>query len=220
MIGAHEMKGGLLFGAAQRVVFLAMVTFSHWFTSLPRRSWDFFKAATTKQARRDIFLEKQNLAKLSLKGKRILMVDDDPGILEILQTELRNAYPNCWLDTAATYKEAATLMDSWTYDLVVLDITGAHGFDVLMQAVHRPYPVPAVMLNAEALPADSLKRALALGGGPCLPQERLRQIVSFLEGVMKLKHEPVWRRMLHPAHRRVSFPSRLTEARYSGAAAR
>lgn len=52
MISAHEMRGGLLFVAAQRVVFRAMVTFIHWFTSLPHKSWDRFNAATAKQARR------------------------------------------------------------------------------------------------------------------------------------------------------------------------
>lgn len=220
MIGVQARKGGLHVVALERALFQTLVTLAQYSLSLLRKSRDRFDAATANQVRRDILLEKKTPAKLSLKGKRILMVDEEASVLGLLETEVRNAYPDCWLDTAATYKEATTLMDSWTYDLVVLDITGAHGFDVLMQAVHRPYPVPAVMLNAEALPADSLKRALALGGGPCLPRERLRQIVSFLEGVMKLKHEPVWRRMLHPAHRRVSLPVRLTEGRYSGAAAR
>ena len=52
MIGAHAMKGSLLFVAAQRIVFPGMVAFIHWFTSLPHKSWDRFNAATAKQARR------------------------------------------------------------------------------------------------------------------------------------------------------------------------
>jgi len=163
---------------------------------------------------------KNTLAKSSLKGKRILMVDEEPGVLELLGAELRTTCPDCWLDTAATYKEALALVDSWTYDLVVLDIAGAHGVDLLVQAVHRPYPIPTVMLNAEELPPEALKRAVALGGGPCLPRERLTQIVPFLEDVMKLKREPAWRRIPHPVHRRANFPLHLTEGRYSGAGAR
>jgi len=207
-----------MMGGLQRSPFQALVALPQWSLSLLRKSRD----RSTKQARREILLKKKTPAKSSLKGKRILIVDDDRGVLELLEAELRNACPDCWLDTAATYGEATTLMDSWTYDLVVLDIAGAHGFDVLMQAVHRPYPVPTVMLNAEALPPDSLKRVLALGGGPCLPRDRdrLRQIVPFLEDVMKSKHEPAWRGMLHPVRRRASFPFRPTEGRYSGVADR
>jgi hypothetical protein len=52
MIGAHELKGDLLFVAARRVVFPVMVAIFQWFTSLPRKSWHLFNAATQKQARR------------------------------------------------------------------------------------------------------------------------------------------------------------------------
>ncbi len=52
MVSAHEMKGGLLFVAAQRIVFPGMLAFIHWFTSLPHKSRDRFNAATAKRARR------------------------------------------------------------------------------------------------------------------------------------------------------------------------
>lgn len=71
------------------------------------------------------------------------MVHDEPGVLEMLEAEIRNAYPDCRVQKAATYGEATTLMGSWTYELAILDIMGVRGFDVLMQAVNRPIPFPA-----------------------------------------------------------------------------
>ena len=105
-------------------------------------------------------------------------------------------------------------MISWTYDLVIFDGTGGRGFDLLIQARNRPYPIPAVMLNADALPPAALERARALGALLC-PS---REIVPFLDGMVKGKQEAVWRRMLHPVRRRASFPVRFTHGGYSGAA--
>jgi CheY-like chemotaxis protein len=217
--GALFVLGGLI------VLPLAFSAASRCYGCLLRNIKGFFAAVTGQQAGlqaawRKTSLEQRVLGNSALHGKSILMVDDKPGVLEMLEAEIRRACPSCRLQKAATYGEATMLIASWTYDLLVFDITGVRGFDMLTQAVDRPYPIPAVMLNAEALPPALLDKALALGGLPCLPGERLRQIVPFLDDVMKFKHETAWGRLLHPVRRRVSLAFRFTEGRYSEVAAR
>ena len=167
-----------------------------------------------RAARREAFLEHKAMANSSLKS--ILIIDEEPAVLEFLSAELRHAYPDLRLQTARTYREATTLLCSWTYDLVIFDITGARGLDLLTQTRDRPYPIPAVTFNTEALPPAALERALALGAFLC-PS---REIGPFLDGIMKGKQEAVWRRMLHPVRRRVRFPVGFTHGGYSGVATR
>ena len=91
-----------------------------------------------------------------LNSKRILAVDDEPDVLELIKEEILGAAPNCVLDTATTYEGALELMASWTYDLVILDIMGVRGFDLLGLAVKREYPFPTVILTAHALSPECM----------------------------------------------------------------
>jgi hypothetical protein len=55
--------------------------------------------------------------------KRILAVDDEPDILEIVKEVL----PSYDIQTAATFQEATRLLVTETYDMVILDIMGVRG---------------------------------------------------------------------------------------------
>ncbi len=66
-----------------------------------------------------------------LDGKRILAVDDEPDVLEVLKEEIMAAAPGCSIDTASTYDQALELLISWSYDLAICDIMGVRGFDLL-----------------------------------------------------------------------------------------
>lgn len=216
------VNGSLFVLAALTVVFLAACVISRCSPlflkvcvtarsalHLFRRTEDFSSAVTAKQARPQAartrkFQEKEAGAESSLNGKSILIVHDDPGVLGVIEQEIRNAHADCGLQKAATYGEATTLMDSWTYELVILDIMGGRGFDLLMQAVTRPCPIPAVMLNAHALSPEALKKAMALGGYAYLPKER-PGIVSFLDDVMAYEPEAAWRLLLQQIRRGAKY---------------
>jgi len=47
------------------------------------------------------------LTRSILDAKGILTVNDEPGILKLLREEIRAACPNCKIDKATSYKEAA-----------------------------------------------------------------------------------------------------------------
>jgi CheY-like chemotaxis protein len=129
-----------------------------------------------------------------LNNKRILAVDDEPDVLTVLEEEIMVAYPSAKVDKATTYEEAVERMASWTYDVVILDIMGVRGFDLLELAVRRNFPV--VMLTAHSLSPEALKRSMEMKARAYLPKEKLGDLVPFLEDVLKFEYLPGWKRHL------------------------
>jgi len=136
------------------------------------------------------------MAQSVLDNKRILAVDDEPDVLEVLKEEIMAAAPNCHFETATTFDQATELLSSWSYDLLILDIMGVRGFDLLQNAAVRPYPIPTVMLTAHAFSPDALKKSIELGARAYLPKDRLGAIVPFLEDVLSYEYGPAWKRLL------------------------
>jgi len=129
-----------------------------------------------------------------LDGKKILVVDDEPDVLEILEEEILSACPSCQLDTATSYQAAVGMLQSNPYDIVVLDIMGVRGFDLLGVAVNRNFKV--VMLTAHALIPEALKQSFERKARAYLPKEKLGEIVPFLEDVFRYEYRPGWKRLL------------------------
>jgi len=129
-----------------------------------------------------------------LDGKRILAVDDEPDVLATLEDEILAAAPKCKFEKATTYQEAAKKLESQNYDVVILDIMGVRGFDLLELAVSRNFPV--AMLTAHALTTEALKRSFEMGARAYLPKEKLGEVVPFLEDLLKYEYLPGWKRLL------------------------
>jgi CheY-like chemotaxis protein len=129
-----------------------------------------------------------------LNGKRILAVDDELDILNVLEEEIIEACPECKFDKATTYENAVAMLKSNHYDVVILDIMGVRGFDLLEQAVNRNLRV--AMLTAHALTPDALKRSFEMKARAYLPKEKLGEIVPFLEDVLEYEYLSGWKRLL------------------------
>ena len=129
----------------------------------------------------------------NLDGKEILAVDDEPDILEVLEDEILGACPKCQLDKATSYEATVHLMKSRHYDLLILDIMGVQGYDLLELAVKRGLPV--AMLTAHALSPEALKRCIELGARAYLPKEKVGEILPFLEDVLAYDFVPAWKRL-------------------------
>jgi DNA-binding NtrC family response regulator len=133
-----------------------------------------------------------------LDGKKILAVDDEPDVLSVLEEEIMDACPTCKFEKATNYEDATKLLQSNSYDVVVLDIMGVRGFDLLDTAVKRGFKV--AMLTAHALSPDALKRSIELKARAYLPKDKLGEIVPFLEDVLKLDYESGWARLFEKLH--------------------
>jgi CheY-like chemotaxis protein len=129
-----------------------------------------------------------------LDGKRILAVDDEPDVLATLEEEILAAAPKCKFEKATTYHEAAKKLESQNYDVVILDIMGVRGFDLLELAVSRNFRV--AMLTAHALTPEALKRSFEMKARAYLPKEKLGEVVPFLEDVLKYEYLPGWKHLV------------------------
>jgi len=135
------------------------------------------------------------MAESVLNGKRILAVDDEPDVLNILEEEIRIAAPKCQFEKAVTYEEASKKLESQAYDVVVLDIMGVRGFDLLDLAVKRNLQV--AMLTAHSFSPESLKRSIDMKARAYLPKEKLGEIVPFLEDILEeADHLSGWARQM------------------------
>jgi len=133
-----------------------------------------------------------------LNGKRILAVDDELDVLTVLAEEIMEACPSCQFDKATSYEAAAKMLKSQTYDLVILDIMGVGGFDLLNLAVSRSFRV--AVLTAHALNPEALKRSIEMEARAYLPKEKLGEIVPFLEDIFKYDSLTGWTRLLKNLH--------------------
>ena len=124
-----------------------------------------------------------------LKDKVVLVVDDEPDVLETIEEEL----DMCLVHKATDYDTALQYLLSYTYDIVILDIMGVNGFELLKHAVSRGFPT--VMLTAHALSPDSLKKSIKLGAISFLPKEKMVELTTFLEDVVKNGGRPVWQKL-------------------------
>lgn len=79
---------------------------------------------------------------------RILVVEDDPGIGELVCEDLEDQ--GYVVDWAQDGDEATSLLDSYPYDLLILDlvIPGANGFDIARGLRANRSMLPILMLTA------------------------------------------------------------------------
>jgi DNA-binding NtrC family response regulator len=123
-----------------------------------------------------------------LDGKRVLAVDDEPDILEVI-VELLD---RCTVVTASNFEEAKQLIESEAFDIAILDIMGVNGYGLLDIANKKN--IPAVMLTAHAFTADNLVRTIKEGAYSYIPKEELNDIADYLIDALiaKEKGENPW----------------------------
>jgi DNA-binding NtrC family response regulator len=114
----------------------------------------------------------------SIDGKKVLLVDDEPDVLDTLEDLLSM----CEVVKSTNYKAARDYMETQHFDMAVLDIMGVEGYDLLDIAVGRN--ITAVMLTAHALSPENVVRSYKKGAAAYLPKEEMINIASFLEDIL------------------------------------
>jgi DNA-binding response OmpR family regulator len=116
-----------------------------------------------------------------LKGKKVLIVDDEPDVLETLEEIL----DMCEVVKASTFEEAKKQLDTQPFDLAVLDIMGVNGYELLEIAVAKK--VTAVMLTAHALSPDDMIKSFKGGAAFYVPKDKISDMVSILTKILEAK---------------------------------
>lgn len=114
-----------------------------------------------------------------LRGKKILVVDDEPDVLESL-VELLDM---CKIDAASSFEEGKKRFEAESYDIAILDIMGVNGFELLKVA--NKCGTPALMLTAHALSEENLKKSAEEGATYYAPKEKMNEIHLFVADVLE-----------------------------------
>jgi DNA-binding response OmpR family regulator len=124
-----------------------------------------------------------------IKGKHILVVDDEWDIIETIQEILSEAK----LDYAQDYKIASKKIRENQYDLAILDIMGVNGLKLLEECVEQS--IPAIMLTANALNSDTLMQSIKKGAISYLSKEYLSEIDSLVNELLGAHNKgiPTWK---------------------------
>jgi two-component system OmpR family response regulator len=116
---------------------------------------------------------------------RLLVVDDEPNILELLSASLR--FAGFDVATAADGQQALKLVESFQPDLVVLDVMmpGIDGFEVMRRMRERQQLVPVLFLTARDATEDKIA-GLTLGGDDYITKPfSLEEVVARIRAVLR-----------------------------------
>ena len=114
-----------------------------------------------------------------LEGKKLLIVDDEPDVMETLKDLL----DMCSIDAAADFETAQKLLNQNKYDVAVLDIMGVRGYDLL--EIARTRGIPALMLTAHAVSKENLKKSFEKGAAYYVPKDEISKIDVFVADVLE-----------------------------------
>lgn len=119
----------------------------------------------------------------TLKGSKILIVDDEPDTLETL-TDLLDM---CQTETAQDFETASQLLRQNPYDMAILDIMGVNGYDLLEIANHND--IPALMLTAHAFTEDNLIASIKGGAYAYIPKDKMFEIEDYMNDLFRVRQE-------------------------------
>ena len=127
-----------------------------------------------------------------IRGKHILAVDDEKDILETITDILDESV----IDWAMDYENASKKLKAGKWDLVILDIMGVNGMQLLDESVDQG--IPAVMLTAHALEPEILMESIQKGAISYLPKEKLAELDVLLNALLGAlnRNEPPWELLL------------------------
>lgn len=129
--------------------------------------------------------------------RRLLLVDDEPSILDTLKELLETC--NFEVETAPSAEEGIAKIKAGSYDLVITDLRMEHdesGYDVLRAARATDYQPPVAILTAFPLLAHDWKRrgAQSLLLKPMRVKEMVREIETIIaahEASKLMRESPV-----------------------------
>ena len=144
-------------------------------------------------------------------AQRILVVDDEPAVTELLAYNLRKAHYDVLI--AADGRQALHLAHAGTPDLILLDLMlpGVDGLDVCRE-IRRTSQVPIIILTAQGEEVDRVV-GLELGADDyiCKPfsvRELMARIKAVLRRTSSVSNELAARISSEPGHLRLDVERR------------
>lgn len=114
-----------------------------------------------------------------LQGKTVLVVDDEPDVLDTLEDLLSM----CEVVKASSFEEAKLALETEAFDIAILDIMGVDGYKLLEIARNRK--VIPVMLTAHALSPEHTISSYKRGAALYVPKDKIVNIAEYLNDVFQ-----------------------------------
>jgi DNA-binding response OmpR family regulator len=140
-----------------------------------------------------------------LAGKKMLIVDDEPDVMETLE----EMFATCIIDKARNFDAGKKLLEKNAYDVTILDIMGVKGYELLRIANQKG--IPALMLTAHALSPDNLIRSIKEGAQSYVPKDKLSELPSFISDILETSHKVAEKRGRWFARLKPFFDKRFGE---------
>jgi two-component system, OmpR family, response regulator len=128
------------------------------------------------------------------EGARVLVVDDEPSIVDAISMTLR--HQGYSVEAAETGRDALAMVTKWRPDVIVLDVMlpDVDGFEVARRLSADNEPVPILFLSALDNTEDKV-RGLTIGGydyvtKPFSLEELIARLRNILRRVGALRDEP------------------------------
>jgi two-component system, OmpR family, response regulator len=121
----------------------------------------------------------------SAESHRILVVDDEPNIVDVVSMALR--FQGFSVESAGTGAEAVSAVASFRPDLIVLDVMlpDMEGFDVAQRLGAQRARVPIIFLTARDATDDKI-RGLTLGGDDYVTKPfSLEELVARIRSILR-----------------------------------
>jgi len=119
------------------------------------------------------------------EGVRVLVVDDEPNITDLVATALR--YERFEVEVAHTGREALKAVSSFRPDLMVLDVMlpDWDGFEVTKRLADQRERVPVLFLTARDATSDRV-RGLTLGGDDYVTKPfSLEELIARIRAILR-----------------------------------
>jgi two-component system OmpR family response regulator len=116
---------------------------------------------------------------------RLLVVDDEPNIRELLSASLR--FAGFHVETAADGQQALQLVGSYSPDLIVLDVMmpGIDGFEVVRRMRQNRQQMPVLFLTAKDATEDKIG-GLTLGADDYITKPfSLEEVIARIRAVLR-----------------------------------
>jgi DNA-binding NtrC family response regulator len=118
-----------------------------------------------------------------IKNKTILVVDDEPDVLDTLEDLLAD----CAVVKAGSFEKAREVLEAHPFDIAILDIMGVAGYELLEIANRKK--ITTVMLTAHALNPENVVKSYRAGAAYYIPKEEMVNIASFVEDIMDARNK-------------------------------
>ncbi len=116
---------------------------------------------------------------------RVLVVDDEPAIADLVRTALR--YEGFDVATAGNGRDVLTTVESFRPDLIVLDVMlpDLDGFEVQRRLADRGRRIPVLFLTARDATGDKV-RGLTIGGDDYVTKPfSLEELIARIRAVLR-----------------------------------